>query len=737
MPEDHVHRTAGLAAQLERLSIPPVSYASTVVVVAAALALRVALSRAVGTGVTYLTFYPAVMIAAILCGLRPGILATVLSAICAAVWVIPAGGPILPMRPGGALGLAVFCGMGALMNLVAERSRQAHARAEAAEKALLVHRAEERFREAVTEAEAEQETVIELLRIVNQTEGTRETVRAAATFFQERSACEAVGVRLQEGDDYPYFEAHGFPARFVELENWLCARDGSGVVLRDGAGAAVVECMCGNVIRGRTDPAKPFFTVGGSFFSNDTTQLLATASDADRQGRTRNRCNAQGFQSVALVPLRAGGVTLGLLQLNDRRPGMFSPSKIALWERLAGYLAVGLAKCGADEALRAANRQLADADRRKTEFLAVLSHELRNPLTPIRNSLYVLERIPPGGEQARRAHDIIDRQVTHLTRLVGDLLDVTRITNGKVQLQRERLEVNELVRRTVEDHASMLAAAGLRLELEEHPEPIWVRGDRTRLAQVIGNLLQNATKFTPVGGQVTVAMDVQCVAALVRVRDTGPGIAPEVLPRLFEPFSQADMALDRSKGGLGLGLALVKGMVELHGGSVSGESNGVGQGATFTIRLPLDVLPAQPAVDRRGVEGGEARRRVLIIEDNVDGADSLREVLEMAGHRVEVAYSGAQGIEKAQAFVPEVILCDIGLPEMDGYEVARRLREDREVSGAHLIALTGYAQPEDVAKALEAGFDEHIAKPPDPGVLERAVGAPVRARVERTLSSGP
>jgi two-component system CheB/CheR fusion protein len=834
MSPDDPQRPSRGAAWLTRLARTPAGYGLAVVVVGAALALRAALSSVVGTGVTYITFYPAVMFIATLCGLRPGVFATVLSAFCAAAWIIPAHGVILSMLFGDVVGLAVFCCMGTLMSLVAERYHRAQARADAYEKDLLVRQAEEHFRsffnnpavgavrvdlegrfqqvndrfctltgytprelvgmsatdlseparreeerallarflrgemaaydverrclrkggggfwvhmvlgiarddvgrplhangivediDEVREAEAERETIIELLRVVNKAVGIRETAQAAVSFFQDRSGCDAVGVRLLDGDDYPYFEVRGFPKEFVELESRLCAHDEAGALLRDSAGDPVLECICGQVIQGRADSTKPYFTVGGSFFWSDTAALGATMASADRPKQDRNRCTGLGYQSVALVPLRAGGTTLGLLQLNDRRAGMFSRSRIALWERLAGYLAVALAKTRADEALRAANAQLADTDRRRTEFLAVLSHELRNPLTPVRNSLYILRRTSPGGDQARRAQAVLDRQVTHLTRLVDDLLDVTRISHGKVHLQRERLDLNEVVKRTVEDHASTFAAAGLRLELEAHSEPIWASGDRTRLGQVIGNLLQNSAKFTPMGGQVVVSVLLRPGGALVLVRDTGAGIAPEVLPRLFEPFSQADMALDRSKGGLGLGLALVKGMVELHGGSVAGESNGVGQGATFTIQLPLEPsepLGAQRPRGERAVSEGPVHRRVLVIEDNIDAADSLREVLGLAGHEVEVAYGGAQGIEKAQSFAPDVVLCDIGLPGMDGYEVARRIRSDPRLCGLRLVALTGYAQPDDIARANEAGFDVHLPKPPDPRALERLVG---------------
>jgi len=242
-----------------------------------------------------------------------------------------------------------------------------------------------------------------------------------------------------------------------------------------------------------------------------------------------------------------------------------------------------------EEALRAANLQLAESDKRKNEFLAVLSHELRNPLAPIRNSIYILERCEPGSEQASRALAVINRQTAQMVRLVDDLLDVTRITRGKIQLQRQRLELGDLVRRTVEDQRSLFETNGVHLELQPAPAPAFVDGDSSRLAQVVSNLLQNAVKFTPRGGRViaSVTIEAACEQVVIRITDTGVGMAPDILARVFTPFVQAEATLDRSKGGLGLGLALVKGLVELHGGTVEASSDGIGKGAELTVRLPL------------------------------------------------------------------------------------------------------------------------------------------------------
>jgi PAS domain S-box-containing protein len=375
----------------------------------------------------------------------------------------------------------------------------------------------------------------------------------------------------------------------------------------------------------------------------------------------------------------------------------------------------------AEDALREANLQLAEADRRKNDFMAVLSHELRNPLAPIRNSTYILERAAPGGEQAKRALAVIDRQAGQLARLVDDLLDVTRITRNKIQLQCQTVDLNELVQHALEDQRSLFEKAEVHLDLRPAPQPVLVNADRNRLAQVIGNLLQNAAKFAGRGGAtgISISVDATEKEAVMRVADNGIGMSPEMVSRLFQPFSQADSTLDRRKGGLGLGLALAKGLVELHQGSVTAHSAGLGQGAEFIVRLPL--APEQAAAPQAGESATRRRRRVLIIEDNIDAADSLRDVLEFGEHQVEVAYNGPQGIAKAHEFLPEVVLCDIGLPGMDGYQVARAFRADAALKGTFLVALSGYALPEDLQQAQAAGFNGHLAKPPSLETLERVL----------------
>jgi signal transduction histidine kinase/CheY-like chemotaxis protein/HAMP domain-containing protein len=371
------------------------------------------------------------------------------------------------------------------------------------------------------------------------------------------------------------------------------------------------------------------------------------------------------------------------------------------------------------EELRRGADSLLDQDRRKDEFLALLAHEIRNPLAPIITGLEVLARAPAESEKATRAKALIDRQARHLALLADGLLDATRVARGKVTLDKRPLDLRGLLQSLAEDHRLVCQQHGLALEVALPDEPLWVDADRTRLTQVVGNLLQNAVKFTGCGGTVALTLEQEPARALLRVRDTGTGIEAHMLSRLFEPFTQAEATLDRTGVGLGLGLALVKGLVELHGGTVSAASEGLGKGAEFCVRLPLAALPlGHDVAEPSGSNGGAESLRVLVIEDNVDAAESLGELLGLFGHKVQVAHNGLEGLKRAAALRPDVVLCDIGLPGMSGYEVATAMRADESLRSTYLVALSGYAQVEDKARAKQAGFDLHLTKPATPERLE-------------------
>ena len=347
----------------------------------------------------------------------------------------------------------------------------------------------------------------------------------------------------------------------------------------------------------------------------------------------------------------------------------------------------------------------------------MLGHELRNPLAPLRNAL-ALSRLGPLDKETI---DLMERQVEQLVRLVDDLLDVSRIMQGKIELRREPIELATVVRRAVETTQPTVDTAGQELVVVLPPTPLWVNGDLVRLTEVVTNLLNNAAKYSTSGGRIslTVERESEDIATL-RVRDTGIGIAVEMLPQIFELFKQAECSLDYAQGGLGIGLALVRNLVELHGGAVSATSGGVGKGSEFTVRLP--TLPQGPqALIAPEFHPAQSRNlRVLVVEDMVGSARVFAKMLSRFwGHTVEVAHDGASALDAARSFHPELILLDIGLPGMNGYEVARRLRQQPEFSGTLLVALTGYGQEGDLRRSAEAGFDEHVTKPPSVQMLER------------------
>lgn len=393
-----------------------------------------------------------------------------------------------------------------------------------------------------------------------------------------------------------------------------------------------------------------------------------------------------------------------------------------------------------EEKLEEVSRRLAQqrgalerADRAKEEMLTLLAHELRNPLGTISNALQVLRlRSESEDETWRRAIDTAERQVLHQALLVDDLLEASRVTRGQVELNCEELDVAALVRETVEGYREVLRGAGLTVDLDLPEELLRVRGDRMRLSQALSNLLHNATKFTPPGGRIVVRVGRTPGGRRVEVAvcDNGQGINSEELPHVFEIFSQADHSLDRAQGGLGVGLAVVRGLVEMHGGEVQARSEGEGQGAELMMNLPL--LPAgsrseireeirEVAVPAPAPALPEEPRRILVVEDNPDAAAMMRDFLELAGHEVELASTGTDGVEAARQFHPEVVLCDLGLPGMNGFEVAAQLRRDPATAEVKLIAVTGYGREEDRRRSKEAGFDLHLTKPVDPVQLRKVL----------------
>ncbi|HET9595280.1 MAG TPA: ATP-binding protein [Anaeromyxobacteraceae bacterium] len=360
--------------------------------------------------------------------------------------------------------------------------------------------------------------------------------------------------------------------------------------------------------------------------------------------------------------------------------------------------------------LEAVEQSLREADERKNAFLAMLSHELRNPLAPIRNSLHLLERVAAASPQSVQAKEVLGRQVDHLTRLVDDLLDITRISHGKVELRRTVVDLRDLVQKACSDHASVFEQRGIELFVSVPGSALWIDADVTRISQVLRNLLVNAVKFTPEGGKVQMVASRASERIEVAVEDDGVGLEPAALARVFEPFVQAESRQGLGRGGLGLGLALVKGLVEAHGGSVRAGSPGLDRGSAFVVTLPSSRAP-EVRQDIPRAPAPASALDILVIEDNVDGAETLAAVLELHGHRTHIATDGPSGLSRARELKPSVILCDIDLPGLSGYDIARALKAEGGLPETRLIALSGYARADDRRLAIDAGFSAHLAKP--------------------------
>lgn len=455
-----------------------------------------------------------------------------------------------------------------------------------------------------------------------------------------------------------------------------------------------------------------------------TPELRMAADEVIREKEFRLVAWSNG-RAAAICPLMAGDEVRGALALLAEE-GYFDSTRVALVREFGGRAAIAMENARLYSAVQ-------EADRRKNEFLAMLAHELRNPLAPIRNAVHILasaEELPPKLGWAR---DVIGRQADHMARLIDDLLDVSRIVQGKVAVKPETLQLSTLIERSVEASSPRLGAREQVLDVVLPREPIELEGDAVRLSQVLSNLINNACKFSPPNSRIRLESEFQEGELQIAVKDEGAGIAPEFLPHMFDLFAQADQSLDRSQGGLGIGLTLVKHLVELHGGRVSASSEGLGKGAQITVTLPARVAthPAQvaePARPRAPAAAGAAASRILVVDDLAPSAETLMTLLEMEGFEVRVAHEGQDALRIAREFHPHVVLLDIGLPGMNGFEVAHGLRSQAESKDALLIALTGYGEAESRTRSAQAGFDFHMVKPADVDLLLTMLSDPQEAR---------
>jgi PAS domain S-box-containing protein len=458
--------------------------------------------------------------------------------------------------------------------------------------------------------------------------------------------------------------------------------------------------------------------------SRSESELTARITDSMIEQAARDEEHLRMLRQLQLrsymcVPLRTKERSLGVISFAFAESGRFyGPNELAIAEDLAGRAAIAVENARLYQELR-------EADRRKDEFLAMLAHELRNPLAPIRSGLEIMSM-----DQSDH-HEIIQlmqEQVEHVVRLVDDLLDVSRVVRGRIELRRESVEVAAVVRRSVKAVQRLVEGRNQELAVSMPQEPIWLTADPVRIVQVLENLLNNASKYSDAGTRIDLSVERQGGEAVIQVHDTGMGIEPELLPHIFDLFTQSPRSLDRSQGGLGIGLTLTQRLVEMHDGTISASSEGPGKGSTFTVRLPVTEKAARPARNAKETHAAPGRR-ILIVDDNVGAAHMLSLLLAELDHEVvETANDGPTALERIEAMRPEVILLDIGLPGMDGYDVAREIRSKPDYDEVLLVCLTGYGQYEDRLKSKEAGFDLHLVKPPSLAQIKEVLSHPKLTR---------
>jgi len=660
------------------------------VAVAVAGLLRGALTPVLGVeGVPFLTFFPAIAVVTVYAGVVPGAVATLLACGIADYYWLPPVGAFAPTTPREYVSLSLFLMSAAIIIAVCESHRRAR---------LHAHQHAERLQESQRQA-VEQATVMTRLQAL----GNRCAAKDAdlQECLQEIVETAIVLTRADKGnlqvldDDHQTLRivAHrGFGAPFLSFFATVDASEASA---------------CGAAMRSKNRTIVDDVAHSDIFAGQPSLDVLLSA----------------GVRAVQSTPLVSGGGTLiGMVSTHFASPHRPSEEQLRWMNLLARQAADFLERKRKEEDLTRLNTILAEADRRKTEFLATLSHELRNPLSAISGAVSVLKAVGDPEERPNRAHEVIGRQVEHLARLVDDLLDVSRVSTAKVIVNKRSLDLADPARQTM----SQMRSAG-RFDAHRVTSDlasVWINGDEARIAQVLTNLVDNALKYTPSRGNIVVRVRPEDDRAVMEVSDSGIGIEPRLIGQLFEPFVQGDPAPGRAPSGLGIGLTLVKNLVDLHGGTVEVRSEGVGKGAVVRVILPSIARPEPDHEGDMPKQTRPARRlRILVVEDNADAREMLRTALTLDGHEVKEAADGASGLDILRAYQPDVALIDVGLPGIDGYELARKAR-GTVGKMVRLVALTGYGSAEDRRRALEAGFDAHLVKPIDPSALAAVLRPP-------------
>ena len=654
-----------------------------------AVAVRAALDPLLGEQLPFMTFFLALLVTAWYGGLGPSLLSLPVGSLLAAYLFMQPRGQVWLADLEHYVGIGLYWFAGSLIALLADSLRMMYERAEngmreARDQQRMLEREiadRRRTEESIRFLAQASESLAEL---IDYESTLQKIARLAVPYFADWCAVDIVD---SDASIRRLAVAHVDPAKVrlaAELDR-LYPPDPEGpygfnIVLRSGHSQLV--------------PSVP----------DEMLQRVARTPEHLRMLREL------GLKSFLCVPLVSRGRLLGFLTFVSAESGYgYSRSDLALAESLAHRAAIAIENARL-------YRELREADQRKDEFLAMLAHELRNPLAPIRNALGILQMGKIDAETIGWARSVMERQVQHMARLVDDLLDVSRIMRGKIELHREPVELSAAIERAVETVRPAIDAREHDLRVALPSGPLWIHADLIRVAQVLSNLLNNAAKYTEPGGTIWLSADAEGENVAVTVRDTGVGIAPQMLSHVFELFAQAEQTIDRSQGGLGIGLTLVRQLVELHGGSVEARSEGVGRGSEFIVRLPRVEPPSVEGDGKLGRLPAEVRtaaphRRVLVVDDNADAAHTLAVMLQFGRHEVEIAHDGAAALEKAAAFQPDLVLLDIGLPGMNGYEVARQMRAKSELEQTLLVAMTGYGQDEDRRRSVEAGFDRHLVKP--------------------------